>query len=146
MYNVNISDKITGVYGTSSDYRFDPKTRELDVEFITGRTLSVDANNHATLYRMQFSSPNDGIPIEVMVGEGTATDSGLPLVSPGSCIIFTQESTNNLTFVPKPDITIKCAGQLKAWGKNSTVTLISLDTNTWMLGGDILPDEVTVDG
>lgn len=144
MYNSDPSDKITGIYGTSSDYKFDPKTRELDVEVITGRTLRVNANNHSTLYRMQFSSPNNGIPINVMVGEGIATDSGSPLVSPGSCIIFTQESANNLIFVPEPGITIKCSGQLKAWGENSTVTLISLDATNWVLGGDISTDEVIV--
>lgn len=146
MYNVDISDKITGVYGKSPDYKFDPKTRELDVEVITGRTLSVNANNHSTLYRMKFRSPNEGIQIEVMVGEGKSTVRGSSLISPGSCMIFTQESTNNLTFVPEPGISIKCAGQLKAWGKNSTVTLISLDANTWVLGGDILPDEAIVNG
>lgn len=143
---MNTTDKITGVYGSSSDYRFKPETRELSIEELTGRTLRVDANNHATLYRMQFKSPNEGIPIEVRVGSGIGEDSGSDVVAKGSCLIFTQESDNNLIFEPEAGITILSPGQLKAWGNKSTVTLISLDAYTWLLGGDILPNEVIVDG
>jgi len=142
-----ISDKITGVYGVSIDYTdYLPTTRELNVQVITTRTMSVNANNHATLFRMQYENGNADIPIVVTVGTGVSNDSGDDLVAPGSCIIFSQETFNNITFQTDAGITILSPGELKAYGKNSTVTLISLDGYTWILGGDVKLSEVFVDG
>lgn len=140
------NDRITGVYGTSSKYGFKPETRELNVEIIKNRSINVTANNHATLYRMQYNDTNK-FPIEVRVGSGIAEDSGTNVEASGSCIIFVQESENNqIEFIEDVGIKIIGAGQLKSYDVGSTITLISLDANTWLLGGDVLPKEIIQNG
>lgn len=140
------NDRITGVYGTSSKYGFKPETRELNVEVVTARSLNVTANNHASLFRMQYRDSGK-MSIEVRVGTGIGDDSGTNVEANGSCIIFVQESEyNQIEFVPEAGISIIGSGQLKSFGEGATVTLISLDANTWLLGGDVLPSEVVVNG
>lgn len=141
----NLSDSITGVYGTSSTRTgYTPATRELEIVDVTARTIKVSGNNHAKWYRMLYSNPNTNITTEIIVNRAIANDLGRTTVAKGTCIIFSQESDNPLVFKPEEGITIISPGQLKAYGKGSTVTLIALEGNKWILGGDVTPNEVVV--
>lgn len=140
-----LDDSITGVYGASSARTgYNPLTRELEIVDISTRTIKVNGNNHAKWYRMLHSNPDTNIINEVLVGSSVANDLGYTTVAKGTCIIFSQETANTLHFKPDKGITIISPGQLRAYGKGSTVTLISLEEDKWILGGDVKPSEVIV--
>lgn len=141
----NISDSITGIYGSSEVRKgYNPISRELDIITVTDRTMSVNGNDHSTWYRMMFTSLDASIPIEVTVNSAISNEAGGSQVALGTCIIFSQEGENPLTFVPADGVSILSPGELKAFGKGSTATLIAVERNKWILGGDITPNEVTV--
>lgn len=138
----NYSDALTGPYGTGDPLGV--RTRNLTVVEYPDSGIDITADNHAFLYRMQYINPDSRIPIVVNVGDSVSMASGTPEVQKASCIIFTQESDNPLLFEPREGITIITPGKLTAYGKGSTVTLISLDEKVWVLGGDVEPSDVVV--
>lgn len=105
--------------------------------------ITVDGNNHADwIIASHIGAVDENIV--VVVNPATALFENTTAAAPGSTILFTQDTDTPLTFAPVPGVTVKSPGLLKAYGKHSTVTLMAVDQNTWVLGGDVAPAEVIV--
>lgn len=119
------------------------KDKDFTINKTEAQQITVGGDNHADWFIMQHVSGN-GSNIEVIVGPAIADVNGTSAVAAASTIILTQDSETPLIFAPVEGVTVKSAGQLKAYGQNSTVTLVALDQYTWVLGGDVAPTDVIV--
>lgn len=117
--------------------------KDFVIRQVQDQQFEVDGNNHADwIIASHVGAAEENIV--VVVNPATATFENSVASAPGSTILFTQDTDTPLTFAPIPGVTIKSAGLLKAFGKHSTVTLMAVDQNTWVLGGDVAPSEVII--
>lgn len=119
------------------------RDKDFAIKKVSDQQITVSGDNHADWFVMDYEANSDE-NIVIVVGPATADVNGISAEAPGSTVIFTQDSETALTFAPLEGVTIKSPGLLKAYGQNSTVTLIAVDQYTWVLGGDVLPSEVIV--
>lgn len=117
-------------------------TKDLTVMQSTEQQITVDGNSHAVMYDMAYSGELS--TIDVIVNEAVATVDGVPAYAPGSVIFFTQNSDAVLTFTPVDGVTIRSPGALRAFTRDSTVALLALTQNVWLLIGDIDPGEIVI--
>lgn len=117
--------------------------KDFVIKQIPDQQITVDGNNHADWIIASHVGAEDE-NIVVVVNPATALFENTVAAAPGSTILFTQDTDTPLTFAPIPGVTVKSPGLLKAYGKHSTVTLMAVDQNTWVLGGDVAPAEVIV--
>jgi len=122
--NVNLVDK--GLLQVAAN-------RDL-IQVKTGlNAFVVDGNNHGNWIITEAA----GELVTVTVGPALADVDGVPTVAKNSVIIFTQNSNAVLAFVEASGVTIKSPGLKRAYGRNSTVTLMAMSEFEWFLGGDV---------
>ncbi|WNO60445.1 hypothetical protein [Rheinheimera sp. MMS21-TC3] len=118
--------------------------RDLTIVKTLDAALNIDGNSHANFYYCQHEDADPEVVTAVTVNEATATVEGTPTFSSGTVVFFTQVSDTPLVFVEAPGVTVITPGLLKAFGKGSTVALVSIDLNTWVMVGDVYPATVVV--
>ena len=117
--------------------------KDFTIKKSSDQQFTISGDNHADWFMLNYEAVNDE-NIVVVVGPAITNVDGVDAAAPATTIIFTQDSATPLIFAPLEGVTIKSPGLLKAYGQNSTVTLIAVDQYTWVLGGDVLPAEAIV--
>jgi hypothetical protein len=117
--------------------------KDFTIKKSSDQQFTISGDNHADWFMLNYEAVNDE-NIVVVVGPAITNVDGVDAAAPATTIIFTQDSATPLIFAPVDGVTIKSPGLLKAYGQNSTVTLIAVDQYTWVLGGDVLPAEAIV--
>jgi hypothetical protein len=114
--------------------------RDLIQSTTTLNNFNVDGDNHGSWIITEAL----GAVVTVNVMPAVGTINGTPAPAPNSVIILTQNSNAALTFVAAPGVTLRSPGLNRAYGRNSTVTLMAKSEFEWFLGGDVGFGEVAV--
>lgn len=118
--------------------------RDLTVVKTFDAAFTVDGNSHANFYFCQNADAAPDAVTAVTVSDATALVDGVPALADGTVMFFTQVSDTPLVFAEAPGVTVVTPGLLKAFGKGSTVALVSIDQYTWVMVGDVYPATVVV--
>lgn len=115
---------------------------ELDLISKSDQAFSVDGNNHNEFITCDYAGAASE-KIIINVGKGIRNFEGNNIVVPGSTIFFTSASDAELWLAPDTaeGVTIISPGTLKAYGKHSTIAIMSLNETTWLMMGDINPSD-----
>lgn len=111
------------------------------------KTFSVDGNdnNHfiSCDYAMPPGSTGDDAKVIVKVGRSVRDFEGNNVVVVGSIIFFTANTDAELWLEANTaeGVTILSPGTLKAFERNSSIAIVSLNETTWLMLGDIYPNE-----
>lgn len=123
---------------------------EVELTNNANRTFSVDGNNHNQFiscdYVMPQGATGDDAEVVITVGRAVRLFEGNNVVVPGSTVFFTSNTDAELWLEGdiNEDVTIRSPGTLKAYERNSSIAIMALDETTWLMLGDIYPDEVNV--
>lgn len=124
----------------------------IEVEQVTRteRTFAVDGNNHNQFihcaYDMQPGATGDDAKVLVTIGRAIRDFEGNPVVVPGSLIFLSSDTDAELWVEGDANegVTIRSPGTLKAYERNSSIALMAVNETTWLMLGDIYPNEVSV--
>ncbi len=94
-------------------------------------------NNDNQLISVSGADDNKWININGVHAAGIQVNIGPPTAAK-QVIVFTQDTDSTVNFVQQ-GAQIKSPGELSPFGKYSTVTLVSMNTSTWIMGGDLAP-------
>lgn len=108
-------------------------------------TLSVTGADHAKWFILDNDEADE---IVISVGQAQADVGAGMAPAPASLILFTQNTEVPVKFVSQfPGVVVlKSPGELRNYGRNSTVGIMAAGLNTWYLIGDIGTDFGATDG
>ncbi|WP_351122554.1 hypothetical protein [Shewanella sp. T24-MNA-CIBAN-0130] len=123
-----------------------------DVEMVNELTnaLTVTGDNHSQFFSMDYVLPASPTAAQskiiVTVGKALRTIDGDLVSVPGTIIFFTNNSDAELWLAPDEvqGVTIESPGTLRAYGKHSSLALLSLSETKWLLMGDMYLNDVVV--
>ena len=108
--------------------------------------IEVDGDNHGNWFICDHQGATAGDFIQVLVKPATGTVDGEFGEAPGTIALFTQDTETSIQFVEAPGVSVITPGLMRPHGKGSTVALISVSQNKWVLVGDVaLGEEVIAD-
>lgn len=123
---------------TADDNPFQISFGDLEVVHTDASGFSVSGNDHGKMYVCNHVNETNRT-IDIVVTPPMAYLDGHSQIQVGTIILFVQNSDSKLNFINENGVNIISPGLLESYTKGSTVTLVSVAGNEWVLGGDVKP-------
>ena len=105
--------------------------------------IEIDGDNHGNWFICDHQGPTPDDYITVLVKPATGTVDGEFGDAPGTIALFTQDTETSIQFVEAPGVSVITPGLMRPHSRGSTVGLIAVSQNKWVLVGDVaLGEEV----
>lgn len=106
--------------------------------------IEVDGDNHGNWFICDHEGATSEDYITVLVKPATGTVDGEFGEAPGTIVLFTQDTDTSIQFVEAPSVSVITPGLMRPHGKGSTVALMAVSLNKWVLVGDVALGEEIV--
>lgn len=123
---------------SADDNPFEISFGDLEVIHTSAAGLNITGLDHGKMYICNHTNATDD-PVDIVVGLSTAYVDGHSQKHVGTIVLLVQNTDSKLQLINENGVNIISPGLLESYTKGSTITLVSISENQWVLGGDVKP-------